>query len=97
MTCSESHWAKLAISCWISSISSSESSKSGVGSDRSEGGRRAGRARTDLFDGDYLFGLVVYCLVDRAKAARTELFEQGILTCGIAAGNRAWFCWNVLA
>lgn len=55
----------------------------------SEEERRAGWTRTDLFDSDYLFGLVVYCLVDRAEAACAEFIEQGVLTCGTAAGNRA--------
>lgn len=47
-----------------------------------------GWTRTDLFDSDYLFGLVVYRLVDGAEATCTEFLEQGVLTCGIAAGDR---------
>lgn len=89
MTYSESHWAKLAISCWISSISSSESSKSvrDMTGQRRKGGPD-GQERTDLFDCNYLFCLVVHCLVDGTEAACTEFVEQGVLTCGISAGKR---------
>jgi hypothetical protein len=44
-----------------------------------------------LFDCHYLFGLVVQCLVDCTKAARSELVEQGVLTGRVCTGNGVGF------
>lgn len=50
-----------------------------------------------MFDCNYLFGLVVYCLVDGAEAASTEFVEQGVLACRITAGNRVGLSWKGVA